>query len=75
MDPYINLKEGPVFKFEGGSRRPRNVMGPYIHLIGDAETSWTRRSICRRVMETAKPYGPADTFEGWSRKPRNVIDP
>ena len=50
-------------------------MGPYTHLTGDAETSWTRRSICRRVKETAKLHGPVDTFEGGSRRPRNLMDP
>jgi len=50
-------------------------MGPYINLTGDAETSWTRRSICRRVKETAKPHGPVDTFEGGPRRPRNLMDP
>jgi len=83
MDPYINLKEGqntpkphgPVYKFEGVSRRPRSVMGPYINLTGNAETSWTRRSICMWVKETAKPYGPVDKCEGRSRRPRNLMDP
>ena len=79
MDPYINLTEGqrdpetswtPIYKFEGGS-----VMGPYIHLTGDAKTSLTRKSICTKVRETAKPHGPVDTFEGGPRRPRNLMDP
>ena len=53
MDPNINLKEGQetpkpdgtAHKFEGGSKRPGNLMDPYIHLKEgqkDPETSWTR---------------------------------
>ena len=58
--------------------RPRSLMDPYIISKDgqrDPETSSTRRSICRWVKETAKPYGPVDKCEGRSRGPRNLMDP
>ena len=84
MDPYIDLTEGqrdpetswtPINKFEGGSRRPRNVMGPYINLAGDAETSWTRIKFAggsRKLRNLMNPYlhfqeGPGDPETSWIR--------